>query len=110
MTYKAEQVVQYITNPLQTMAYVPYGDLIENETKINRKWVILLALLKRAWERGDTDIYAARRLLPEPEFVLANAHFKLRPLNKDGTTKPIPDRTLMAYELVSAKQVVGILS
>ena len=62
LTYKGEPVVQYITNPLQTMAYVPYCDLIENETKINRKWVIQLALLKRAWGRGDTDIYAARRL------------------------------------------------
>ena len=92
------------------MAYVPYGDLIENGTKINRKWMIQLDLLKRAWERGDTDIYAARRLLPEPEFVLTNDHFKLRPLNKDGTTKPIPDRTLMAYELVSVEKLVDILS
>ena len=102
--------MQYITHPLQTMAYVPFDDLIENETKINKIWVIQLALLTRAWERGDTDIYAAKRLLPEPEFVLTNDHFKLCPLNKDGTTKPIADRTLMAYELVSVEQLVRILS
>lgn len=110
LTYKGEPVVQYITHPLQTMAYVPFDDLIENETKINKRWVIQLALLTRAWERGDTDIYAAKRLLPEPEFVLTNDHFKLCPLNKDGTTKPIADRTLMAYELVSVEQLVRILS
>ena len=68
--YKGEPVVQYLTHPLQTMAYVPFEDLIETATKLNNRWVIQLALLKRAWERGDTDIYAARRLLPEPEFVL----------------------------------------
>ena len=110
LTYKNEPVVQYVTNPFQTMAYVPFEDLIENETKINKKWVIQLALLKRAWEKGDTDIYAARRLLPEPEFILTNDHFKLCPLNKDGTTKPIPDKTLMAYELVSVEELVYILS
>lgn len=110
LTYKGEHVVQYITHPLQTMAYVPFDDLIENETNINRRWVIQLALLKKAWERGDTDIYAARRLLPEPEFVLTNDHFNLCPLNKDGTEKPILNRTLMAYELVSVEQLVDILS
>ena len=110
MTYNNEQVVQYITNPLQTMAYVPFSDLIENETKINRRWVIQLALLKKAWEKGNTDIYAARRLLPEPEFVLTNDHFKLCPLNKDGTAKPISNGALMAYELVSVEQLVNILS
>lgn len=109
LTYKGEPVVQYVTHPFQTMAYVPFDDLIENETKINKRWAIQLALLKRAWERGDTDIYAARRLLPEPEFVLTNDHFNLCPLNKDGTTKPISDRTLMAYELVSVEQLVDIL-
>lgn len=110
LTYRCEPVVQYITHPLQTMAYVPFEDLIEHETKINKRWAIQLALLKRAWERGDIDIYAARRLLPEPEFVLTNEHFNLCPLNKDGTTKPRPDRTLMAYELVSVEQLVDILS
>ena len=65
------------------MAYVPVEDLIENETQINNIWVVQLALLKRAWARGDTDIYAAVRVLPEPEFVLTNDHFNLCPLNKD---------------------------
>jgi len=110
LIYKDEPVVQYVTNPLQTMAYVPFEDLIENETKINKKWVIQLALLKKAWERGDTDIYAAKRLSPEPEFVLTNDHFKLCPLNKDGSAKPITNGTLMSYELVSVEQLVSILS
>ena len=105
LTYKGEPVAQYITDPLQTMAYVPFEDLIENETKINRRWVIQLALLKRAWERGDTDIYAEIRLLPGPECVLTFVDANICPLNKDGTTHPIPDRTLMPYELVSVKQV-----
>ena len=110
LTYQGEPVVQYVTNALQLMAYVPVDDLIENETKINKRWAIQLGLLKRAWERGDTDIYPARRLLPKEEFVLTNGHFKLCPLTKDGTTIPIPDRTLMAYELVSVEQLQNILS
>ena len=89
------------------MASVPCGDWIEHETKLNRKWVIQLALLKRAWERGDTGMYAARRLLPEPEFVLTNDHFELQPGNKDGTTKQIPDKTLLAYKSVSIERLTN---
>ena len=48
MTYEGEPVAQYITNPLQTMACVPRDDLIDSETKIDRRWIIQLALLKKA--------------------------------------------------------------
>ena len=72
--------------------------------------ILVYQLLKRAWETGDTDIYAARRLLTEPEFVLTNDHFKLQPLNKDGSIKQTPDITLMAYDLVSVEQLIDILS
>ena len=50
------------------------GDAGDSETKIDRIWIIQLALLKKAWERGDKDIYAMKRLSPEPEFVLTNKH------------------------------------
>lgn len=52
LTYRGEPVVQYITHPLQTMAYVPFADLIEHETKINKIWAIQLALLKKSMGAG----------------------------------------------------------
>jgi len=109
LIHEGEPVAQYITHPLQTMAFVPRDDLIDTETKINRRWIIQLALLKKAWERGDKDIYAMKRLSPEPEFVLTNKHLNLCPLNKDGTTKQIPNRTLMTYEMVSVEELVRII-
>ena len=109
LTFEGEPVARYIAHPLQTMAFVPRDDLIDTETKINRRWIIQLALLKKAWERGDKDIYAMKRLSPEPEFVLTNKHLNLCPLNKDGTTKQIPNRTLMTYEMVSVEELVRII-
>ena len=102
-------MAQYITHPLQTMAFVPYGDLTDNETKINKKWAIQLALLKKAWERGHTDIYASKRLSPEPEFVLTNDNFNVHPMNKDGSKKPIQNGTELSYKLLSVEELVSML-
>jgi len=109
-TCKGVPVVQYITVPTQIIAYVPYSGLDEKENRICNKWAIQLALLKKAWERGDTNIYPAMRLAPEPEFVLTNDHFNLCPLNKDGTQKPINHGDKITYRLVSVEEMITVLN
>ena len=109
LIHEGEPVAQYITHPLQTMAFVPYGDLTDNATKLNKKWAIQLALLKKAWERGNTDIYASKRLSPEPEFVLTNDNFNVHPMNKDGSKKPIQNGTELSYKLLSVEVLVSML-
>ena len=96
--------------PTQIIAYVPYSGLDEKENRIFKKWVIQLALLKKAWERGDTNIYPAMRLAPEPEFVLTNDHFNRCPLNKDGTQKPINHGDKITYRLVSVEEMITVLN
>ena len=109
-TYRGEPVAQYITAPAQTIAYVPYSGLEEKENRLSKRWVIQLALLKKAWERGYTNICPAMRLTPEPEFVLTNDHFNLCPMNKDGTPKPINDGDKITYRLVSVEELQELLN
>ena len=63
------KVVHYITDYRDTLEYVPTKEE-EGNTAISGKWATILALLKKAWENGDTDVYALERLTPEREFQI----------------------------------------
>ena len=108
---KGKYLVHYITNAFETMAYVPLSE-ITNEDHINGKWATILTLLKTAWERGDTDIYAMKRLEPEPEFVLTNNYQKIPPLDKHTgrPKKEIKDGQLMVFRMVEVDELDELLN
>ena len=108
---KGKYLVHYITNAFETMAYVPLSE-ITNDGNINSNWATILVLLKPAWERGDTDIYAMKRLYPEPEFVLTNHSHKIPPLNKltGAQKKEIKDGQLMIFRMVDVDELDELLN
>ena len=67
---KGKCLIQYITKETDTIAYVPLSEILGD--KMSGKWATILSVIKCAWERGDTDIYAMFRLQPDPEFILTN--------------------------------------
>jgi hypothetical protein len=108
---KGEDVVHYITHKFDTMAFVPFSE-ITNDNHIDGKWATILTLIQNAWERGDTDIYAMKRLEPEPEFVLTNDYQKTPPLNKitGVPKKEIKNGQLMVFRMVEVDELGGLLN
>ena len=50
-------MVHYITDPMETVIFVPLKEFDEDEC-VSGKWATILSLVKKAWETGKTDIYA----------------------------------------------------
>ena len=89
---------------MEIVAYVPLSE-IGADNNICKKWGIILSLLKYAWEKGDTDIYAMLRLEPDPEFILTN---KIPPLHKE--TGRLREELIikgqpMIYRMVDVKEL-----
>ena len=74
-----DDVVHYITDQTETLAFVPLSE-VSADNRISKKWVTILSLLKFVWEHNDTNIYAVKRLHPEPEFILTHDKMKIQPL------------------------------
>ena len=93
------------------MAYVPLSE-ITDDGNINGQWATILALLKNAWERGDTDIYAMKRLEPEPEFVLTNYSKKVPPLDKLTSRQQMEIKgwQLMVFRMVDVDELDELLN
>jgi uncharacterized protein YqgV (UPF0045/DUF77 family) len=79
-------MVHYITDPMETVIFVPLKDFDEDEC-VSGKWATILSLVKKAWETGETDIYAVVQTTcgvePNVEFVL--------------TTLAVPHQQLCPY-------------
>ena len=107
---KGDHFVHYITNEFETLAYVPFSEITEGH--INGKWATILVLLKNAWERGDTDIYAMKRLHPDPEFVLTNYSKKVPPLDKltGRVKKEMMGWQLMVFKMVDVDELDELLN
>jgi hypothetical protein len=107
---KGEDVVHYITHKLDTMAFVPLSEAISDD-EITGKWATILTLIQHAWKQGNTDIYAMKRLEPEPEFVLTNDNLKLPPLDKEtGLPKNMVDDTYLFFRMVEVDELGGFLN
>ena len=78
---KGDDVVHYILHPMETGIFTPLSE-IDCDGCVSGKWASILCLLKQAWEAGDTDIYALKRMHPAPEFVLVNKDLQLPELDK----------------------------
>ena len=103
---KGECLIQYITKVTDTIAFVPLSEIVND--KMSRKWVTILTVMQCAWEKGDTDIYAMRRLKPEPEFILANIGIKMPPLHKETghlKTELIIKGQPMIYRMVDVDEL-----
>ena len=104
------KVVHYITYYRDTLEYVPTKEE-EGNTAISGKWATILALLKKAWENGDTDVYAVERLTPEREFILTNEHVILPPSDKQtGNLKPFAVNTEVVYRMIDIKELNKLLN
>ena len=107
---KGEDVVHYITHKFDTMAFVPLSEAISDD-EITGKWATILTLIQNAWKQGNTDIYAMKRLEPEPEFVLTNDNLKLPPLDKiTGVPKNMVDDTYLFFRMVEVDELEGFLN
>jgi hypothetical protein len=81
-------MARYITDPMETIIFVPLKEFDEDDC-VSGKWATILSLLKKAWESGNTDIYAVQRVDPDREFVLTTSdgaavcpYYQLPPLDK----------------------------
>ena len=96
---------------METIVFVPLSELDADDC-VNGKWATILSLLKNAWERGINDIYALKRLHPNPEFVLTNDHLKLPPLdNKTGM--PInmtEEKQLLIFRHIDVDELESLLN
>ena len=107
---KDEDVVHYIIDPMETAIFVPLTEYDDDES-VNGKWATILSLLKNAWERGITDIYALKRLEPDPEFVLSNEPFKLPPLDRiTGMPLNIGEKQLLIFRHVEVEELDSLLN
>ena len=107
---KDDDVVHYITDPMETIVFVPLSELDADDC-VNEKWATILSLLKYAWERGDTNIYALKRLQPDPEFVLTNDRLKIPPLDRI-TGMPInkDKKQLLIFRHVEVEELEALLN
>ena len=107
---KDADVVHYITDPMETVIFVPLNQLDANDC-VKGKWATILSLLKYAWERGDTNIYALKRLQPDPEFVLTNDRLKIPPLDRI-TGMPInkDKKKLLIFRHVEVEELEALLN
>ena len=107
---KDDDVVHYITDPMETVIFVPLNELDADDC-VNGKWATILSLLKYAWERGDTNIYALKRLQPDPEFILTNDHLKLPPLDKTtGMPINMDEKQLLIFRHVEVEELESLLN
>jgi hypothetical protein len=110
MKNKGEDVVHYITDIMETIIFVPFTEFDDDDC-VNGKWATILTLLKHAWERGHTDIYALKRLHPNHEFVLTNDHYKLPPLDKTtGLPINMDGNQLLVFREVDADELCELLN
>ena len=95
---------------METVIFVPLSGLDADDC-VNGKWATILSLLKYAWERGDTNIYALERLQPDPEFVLTNDRLKIPPLDRI-TGMPInkDKKQLLIFRHVEAEELEALLN
>ena len=108
---KGKCLIHYITKESDTIAYVPLSEIFGD--KMSGKWAAILSVIKCAWERGDTNIYAMLRLEPEPEFILTNKNIKMPPLDKiTGCLKKelIIEGQPMIYRMVEAAELDELLN
>ena len=109
---KGEDLVHYITNPIDMISYVPFSEITEDD-HISAKWVKILSIMRTSWEIGDMDIYAVIRLKPEPEFILTNKNIKMPPLDKiTGCLKKelIIEGQPMIYRMVDVDELDELLN
>ena len=78
-----DDVVHYITHWAEIVLYLPLNE-IDCDGNMSKKWMVMLSLLKRAWEAKNTDIYAMKIMRTTTEFVLA---IDSPPLNKTTSTE-----------------------
>ena len=105
-----DNVVHYITDPMDTLNFVPSSN-IRND-RINQKWGTILAVLKVSWEKGNKDIYGHVRLHPEREFILRNINISVPPLD-DAKGMPkyiIKDNDLLVYREVEIDELEQLLN
>ena len=81
-----KKVIHYITNPMETIAYVPRKD-VEGDF-INDRWAVILAVLKKGWENGRKDIYAIKK---DNEISFTFSNLCVPSQNKDGKFEKIPE-------------------
>ena len=95
---------------METIVFVPLSELDADDC-VNGKWATILSLLKYAWERGDTNIYALKRLQPDPEFVLTNDRLKIPPLDRI-TGMPInkDKKQLLIFRHVEVEELEALLN
>ena len=106
---KGDDVVHYITDPMETIIFVPSTEFGDDDC-VNGRWATILSLLKYAWERGTKDIYALKRLHPGSEFVLTNDHLKLPPLDKTtGMPININEQQLLILRYVEVDELNELL-
>ena len=107
---KGDNVIHYITDPMDTLNFVPSSN-IKND-RINQKWGTILAVLKISWEKGNNDIYGHVRLHPEPEFILQNKNLALPPLDdkKGMPQEHIKDKDLLIYREVEIEDLEHLLN
>ena len=108
---KGKCLIHYITKETDTIAYVPLSEILSD--KMSGKWATILSVMQCAWERGDTDIYAMKRLYPEPEFILTNKNIKMPPLDKiTGCLKKelIIEGQPMIYRMVDVDELDELLN
>ena len=108
-------MVRYITDPMETVIFVPSTEFDEDEC-VSGKWATILSLVKGAWEAGKTDIYAVVRLGPDSEFVLTTKEhgfcLQLPPLD-EKTGRPLNgcDKCPMVlFRPVGVKELNGFLN
>ena len=107
---KDDDIVHYITDPMETVIFVPLNELDADDCA-NGKWATILSLLKNAWERGITDIYALKRLEPDPEFVLSNEPSILPPLDRiTGMPLNIGEKQLLIFRHVEVEELEALLN
>ena len=114
---KGKYLIQYITDPMEMLAYVPLSEISgdKNICKISDKWASILSTITSAWERGDTNIYAMYRSHPEPEFVLSNSKVKMPPLDKitGQIKKELFDdinKAFMVHRMVNVDELNALLN
>ena len=62
-------------------------------------------------KNGDNNIYALKRLAPDPEFVLANEPFKIPPLDRiTGMPLNIGEKQLLTFRHIEVNELESLLN
>ena len=111
---KGKTVVHYVTDEMETVEFVPMSNFVDGSGtgRINGKWATILAILKKSWENGTTNIYAQYRLDFEPEFVLRNKNIPIPPLDDvKGMDKGyIKHDQLLSYRSVHVDELEALIN